>query len=61
MDILEEQINSRFEWGLMADIQSPDYETWMAILIQKGQQKDIEQGIYEIKRRCDNAKNKLLP
>ncbi len=41
---LDDRLRTRFENGLMADIQPPDFETRMAIIKRKGQDMGIELG-----------------
>ena len=70
METLEERIRSRFEWGLMADIGLPDYETRMAILRRKIETDEmnlndeilnyIANNIKSNIRELEGALNKLL-
>ena len=70
METLEERIRSRFEWGLMADIGTPDYETRMAILRKKAETDNfdidddilnyIASNISSNIRELEGALNKLL-
>lgn len=70
IETLDERFRSRFEWGLIADIQPPDYETRMAILRKNAESCDrqIDDDIIEyiatnIKsniRELEGAFNKII-
>ena len=70
LETLEERFRSRFEWGLVADIQPPDYETRLAILIKNAEScnKEIDSEVLEyiaanIKsniRELEGAFNKII-
>ena len=59
METLEERLRSRFEWGLIADIQPPDYETRMAILQKNAENynKEIDDAV--LSYIADNVKSNI--
>ncbi|MDY3251385.1 MAG: chromosomal replication initiator protein DnaA [Candidatus Choladocola sp.] len=70
IETLEARLRSRFEWGLIADISSPDFETRMAILHKKEENdgydidneviKYIAMNIKSNIRELEGALNKLV-
>ena len=67
---LDDRLKTRFEWGLLADIQPPDYETRMAIIKNKSIRMGIElpefllqliaENITANVRQIEGTLNKLL-
>ena len=56
---LEERLRTRFEWGLTVDIQSPDYETRMAILRKKEEMEGYNIDNEVIKYIATNIKSNI--
>ena len=59
MTTLDERFRSRFEWGLIADINSPDYETRMAILRKKAEFDGIKMDDEIIQYIATNIKSNI--
>jgi chromosomal replication initiator protein len=70
MPLLEDRLRSRFEWGLIADIQPPDLETRLAILRTKAEMQGaaigssvlefIAQRVQENIRQLEGALNRVI-
>ncbi|MBQ1241666.1 MAG: chromosomal replication initiator protein DnaA [Oscillospiraceae bacterium] len=70
MDLLEDRLRSRFEWGMLADVQPPDFETRLAIVKNKAAQwgsalddktaKYIAEKVTANVRQLEGTMNKIL-
>jgi len=56
---IEERLLSRFQWGLIADVQAPDLETRTAILIRKAEEDGIDMAPEVIEFIAHNVKNNI--
>jgi chromosomal replication initiator protein len=59
MPDIEERLRSRFEWGLIADLQSPDVETRIAILRKKSDDEGIRLPEDVIQFLAENMKSNI--
>ncbi len=59
LDKLEERLVSRFEWGLTADIQKPDFETRVAILHNKVKTERIAAPMEVLEYIAHNVKSNI--
>ncbi|MDT7042893.1 chromosomal replication initiator protein DnaA [Candidatus Nitronereus thalassa] len=59
MPSMEERLRSRFEWGLIADLQPPDVETRIAILRKKSEEEGIAIGEEVIQLLAENLRSNI--
>lgn len=59
IETLEERLRSRFEWGLTTDIQSPDYETRIAILRKKEELENFNIDDEVVRYIAENIKSNI--
>lgn len=59
MPSMEERLRSRFEWGLIADLQQPDVETRIAILRKKSEEEGIPINEEVIQLLATNLKSNI--
>ena len=59
MQILDERLRSRFEQGVLADVQSPDYDTRKAIILKKCEQLGIRLTEDIVDYIAQNVKNNI--
>lgn len=56
---LTDRLKTRFEWGLLSDIQPPDYETRIAIIKNKSIRMGVEMPNFLIELIADNIKSNV--
>ncbi|MCK4863519.1 MAG: chromosomal replication initiator protein DnaA [Dehalococcoidales bacterium] len=59
MPLLEERLRSRFEWGLIVDIQPPDFETRLAILQSKARHNGVSIDIQVLELIANEAQRNI--